>query len=266
MKCKVCDGETKYRFTQKLLKKYDVEYFQCEQCEFIQTEKPYWLKEAYSTAIANLDLGLIYRNLILAPKVDLLIQLFFNTNSKFLDYGGGYGMMVRMMRDKGYDFYRQDNYCENLFAQNFDIKDFPADFKNFELVTAFEVFEHLEKPAEDIAAISLYSKNILFSTEILPDKNVRPESWWYFAPETGQHISLYAEKSLQVLAKQLKVHYYKISNGLHLFSEKPLSLNKFFRIEKNRLYRWWFYKYAYHSKPSLLFSDINAVAGRNLFN
>ncbi len=267
MNCNICGGELKNVFVQKVLKKYDVGYFQCKKCFFIQTEKPYWLNEAYSSAIASLDLGLVYRNLMLAPKVDLIIQLFFNTNSNFLDYGGGYGLMVRMMRDKGYNFYRQDNYCENLFAQHFDINDLPDDGKmNFELITTFEVFEHLENPAEDISAMLAYSKNILFSTEILPDKNIRPENWWYFAPETGQHISLYSEESLQLLASKLKVHYFKISDGLHLFSEKQISLGMFSKIEKNRFYRWWFYKYKYHRKPGLLFSDINKVAGRNLFN
>ena len=26
-------------------------------------------------------------------------------------------MLVRMMRDNGFNFYRQDTYCENLFAK-----------------------------------------------------------------------------------------------------------------------------------------------------
>lgn len=267
MNCKICSSTSKHIFTQKVLAKYDVKYFQCSKCFFIQTEQPYWLKEAYSSAITNLDLGLVYRNQLFVPKVDLIIQLFCDIDSRFLDYGGGYGLMVRMMRDKGYDFYRQDNYCDNLFAKDFDLNDLPIERKkNFELVSAFEVFEHLENPLDDVKAISLYSNNILFSTEILPNKSVRPDNWWYFSPETGQHISLYSEESLQALSNKLGLHYHKISNGLHLFSAKQFSLEKFFKIEKNRFYKWWFYKYEYQQKSTLLFTDINKIAGRNLFN
>jgi hypothetical protein len=50
---------------------------------------------------------------------------------------GGYGMFVRLMRDGGFDFHREDPLCDNLFAQGFDRQDDGT----FELVTAFEVFE-----------------------------------------------------------------------------------------------------------------------------
>jgi len=30
---------------------------------------------------------------------------------------------VRLMRDEGYNFYRQDVYCENIFAKSFDVED-----------------------------------------------------------------------------------------------------------------------------------------------
>ncbi len=50
-------------------------------------------------------------------------------------------MFVRLMRDNGFDFYRSDRQCENLFAKGFEAS---LDVSpSYELLTAFEVFEHL---------------------------------------------------------------------------------------------------------------------------
>src|ERR1700744_2069789 len=142
MSCKICEHPVSLLFNKKILGKYDVGYYQCSHCGFMQTEEPYWLNEAYQNAITALDVGLASRNLILAPMVETIIKAFFNSNGMFLDYGGVYGLLVRMLRDKGLQFYREDKFCENLFAKSFDITDFPGT-PPFELVTAFELFEHL---------------------------------------------------------------------------------------------------------------------------
>ncbi len=55
---KITAGQTKLLFTAKVLGKYDVQYYQCVITGFIQTEEPYWLEEAYSSAITKLDIGL----------------------------------------------------------------------------------------------------------------------------------------------------------------------------------------------------------------
>ena len=102
--------------------KYDVTYYQCESCRFIQTEQPYWLNEAYSSAITHLDIGLLSRNLYLMNEIPRLIDGLFPESKRYLDFGGGYGVFVRLMRDLGYDFFRFDTYCENIFADFFDIK------------------------------------------------------------------------------------------------------------------------------------------------
>ena len=75
MNCKICDNNTNPIFKTKVLNKYDVEYFKCTQCSFIQTEKPYWLDESYSNAITQLDIGLANRNYDLAKKTSLMNQL-----------------------------------------------------------------------------------------------------------------------------------------------------------------------------------------------
>ena len=117
MRCKICEQETERIFKLKVLNKYDVAYFQCKNCGFIQTERPFWLKEAYSEAVSALDTGVISRNLALVDLTTKIIYKSYDFSEKFLDYGGGYGIFVRLMRDRGFDFYRYDKHCSNLFAK-----------------------------------------------------------------------------------------------------------------------------------------------------
>lgn len=61
MLCNICKNETNYIFSSKIMGKKNIKYFQCPSCYFIQTEKPTWLNEAYSSAIATSDLTIIER-------------------------------------------------------------------------------------------------------------------------------------------------------------------------------------------------------------
>jgi 2-polyprenyl-3-methyl-5-hydroxy-6-metoxy-1,4-benzoquinol methylase len=140
------------------------------------------------------------------------------------------------MRDKGFDFYRQDVYCKNLFAKSFDISDIKMDGK-FELLTAFEVFEHLTNPNEELKKMLQLSDNIFFSTELVPKGVVNKDDWWYFIPETGQHIALHTVSSLKHLAKQHNLNFYSNGKNLHLLTKKKLKAKAFkllmnFRIAK----------------------------------
>ncbi len=120
MICKICNQKAKQIFTAHVLNKYDISYFYCEHCGFLQTEEPYWLDEAYKDSINISDTGYIQRNILLSEKLTVLLSLFFDKNGKFLDYAGGYGVFVRMMRDVGFDFYWDDKYTTNLFARGFE--------------------------------------------------------------------------------------------------------------------------------------------------
>ena len=83
MKCKVCHLPAKKIFSSQILYKYNIEYFQCSSCGFIQTEDPYWMEEAYSDAIADLDVGLVGRNVELSELATPLIYKHFDSSAKF---------------------------------------------------------------------------------------------------------------------------------------------------------------------------------------
>ncbi|RZM21379.1 MAG: class I SAM-dependent methyltransferase [Pedobacter sp.] len=254
MVCKVCGGQSTACMEAHLLGKYQVVYYQCNTCQFIQTEHPYWLPEAYSSAIASLDIGLVQRNQIAAGIIQSIITKWFDPAGKFVDYGGGYGMLVRMMRDRGFDFYRYDTYCENLFAQTFEAIQ-PINTPTYTLLTAFEVFEHLVDPVSDIATMQQYSNNILFSTALQPTNwKPSPDSWWYVLPETGQHISLYTTKSLQILAEQRGLNFISGYNDMHLMSERPVS-QRWFRTLTNWRGSQLYNLLSRSRRPSLLDTD-----------
>lgn len=231
---KITGGPTKFLFAAKVLGKYDVKYFQCEQTGFIQTEDPYWLDEAYSSAIATLDLGLMMRNENMCRDVERIISRDFDPDGKFLDYAGGYGIFTRLMRDRGFDFYHTDKYCENIFAQHFDLKDCGLN-DGFELLTAFEVFEHLVSPLEEVEHLLNYSNTILFSTEMVPPgTNMEPNSWWYFVPEIGQHIAFYTEESLRYIAQKFGCNFFTNGSNLHLITKRQFDHNLMFKAKRDR--------------------------------
>jgi glycosyltransferase involved in cell wall biosynthesis len=236
MKCKICESKSLKFANSKILNKYYIDYFQCSSCGFIQTEEPYWLQEAYSSPIAKSDVGLVFRNTNFSQMTSDLIFKIFAHEAKFLDYGGGYGLFVRMMRDFGFDFYWYDTFCPNLFAQGFEAEQ--QEDTCYELVTAFEVFEHFVNPLSEIEKILKFSRNILFSTELLPESNPKPHEWWYYALEEGQHISLYTKDALLFIAKKFSLNFYSKGSTLHLLTEKKLSdsqIETLFSIEQIEL-------------------------------
>lgn len=227
MECKICSSKTSIFGSAVLLKKYRIQYFQCDLCGFLQTEEPYWFQEAYGEAIARSDVGLVSRNVAFSEVAQSLISVFFDSAGKFLDYGGGYGLLVRMMRDKGFDYYWYDKWCENLFAKTFEASH--AGTQSFELLTAFEVFEHLSHPLDELREMLTFSKNILFSTELLPMHAPSLGEWPYYCLEHGQHVSFYTHSSLLALAKRFDLNLYSDRRLLHMFTEKEIPLF-FFRL------------------------------------
>ncbi len=230
MKSKITGGETRFLFRVVILNKYEVNYYKCIDTGYIQTEEPYWLAEAYSSTITKLDVGLVHRNISMAKVVEKIIFEQFNADKMFLDYAGGYGLFTRIMRDKGYNFYNTDKYCENIFAEYHDLQQLEPNTK-FEIITAFEVFEHLIDPLVEIAEIFKATDNLLFSTEIIPNNITKPEDWWYFIPETGQHISFYTIPSLEKIAAHFNKYFYSDGKSVHLFSSKKINANPFATYE-----------------------------------
>ena len=218
MKCKICQSPSRIFGKAKVIQKHLISFYQCDQCGFMQSESPYWLDESYSTTITKSDIGMLGRNLQMADVTKRLLLMCFPVTGKFVDYGGGYGLFVRLMRDQGFDFYRHDPLCENIFAEGFDA---PTDDK-YDLLTAWEVFEHLVDPMPEIETMLSYSENLLFSTTLLPRSPKPLDQWWYYGLEHGQHVSFYTYETLQFVAKKHNLKLHHSSGSVHWMGRKQI--------------------------------------------
>ncbi len=217
--CRVCGAAAAPAFEATVLGRHRVRYFQCAACGYLETEEPTWLGEAYAEAINVQDTGLVVRNVRFAEETALLLFHFFDRRGRFVDYAGGTGLFTRLMRDAGFDFRWLDKHATNVHARGFEAA--PGDGP-VELVTSFESFEHFVNPVEELERMLALSRNVLFSTELLPSPRPDPGSWWYYGLEHGQHIGFFERRTLERLAagRGLRLHAF---GPLHLFTERALS-------------------------------------------
>lgn len=251
--CEICQSNMMSFDEGRVFGKYTVTYDLCSSCGFVQTEEPYWLDEAYSDAIVSADIGLVGRNMENARFVAAICAVCLPECHTALDYGGGYGMFVRMMRDAGYNFEWYDRYCDNLFAKHFEKRK-----DHYDLVTAFELFEHLPHPVKEVEELIDLGDHLLFTTALLPSPPPKVADWWYYAPHAGQHISFYTRRSLELLAKRFGRRYVGYRD-IHLFAKTSVPQWKFvmairFAAVVNRLYR----------RESLLAADYHSITGMRI--
>jgi hypothetical protein len=175
--------------------------------------EPDWLEEAYSSAISQLDVGLLERCRQLANVTAAVLTTQRLGRGQCLDFGGGYGTLTRMMRDRGYRYHHLDPHCQNVFAAGFE-----ADLtRRWDVVTAFEVLEHLPDPVSTLRGIMDSTDFLLTTTQVLPSPTPAPGSWAYYSPESGQHITLYSVKGLQAVAERLGVRLTTSGRLVHAF-------------------------------------------------
>lgn len=215
-KCRICGSESNFAFSQPVLGR-PVRYFDCGVCGYVQTETPYWLEKAYADPIDELDTGIMWRNGLNVSRVLNTLAAVHRLEGRVLDHAGGHGILVRMLRDAGVEAHWDDKYCRNILSRGFE-----ADDKPYDLVTAFEVFEHLEDPLRELEGMLTRAPHALLSTELITSRQTPEASWWYYGPEHGQHVGFFREKTLDHLAQRLGCHHQTDGRSLHLFSRRPI--------------------------------------------
>ncbi len=252
MNCVICGNESEPVFKATILRKYDVPFSYCSTCNFVGTEEPFWLEEAYREPINVTDTGILQRNISISEMAASILYFFFDRNAKYLDYAGGYGIFVRLMRDIGFDFCWHDPYSKNLLARGFEYENTDT----IHLITSFESFEHFPRPMDEIRKMLAISPNLLFTTELLPNPVPKPCDWWYYGFEHGQHISFYSINTLQLIAQKFDLEFYTNGVNLHLFTAKKLN-RKYFKLLMKYHTKHWLYEHVKKSMNSKTVNDMH---------
>jgi 2-polyprenyl-3-methyl-5-hydroxy-6-metoxy-1,4-benzoquinol methylase len=132
---------------------------------------------------------------------------------KHLDFGGGNGQLSQLLREANWQSFSMDPF--------FDQASRPDIFSKFNLITAFEVFEHHPNPIELIDKLhSLLSPNgLIFFSTLISDQEIvsgKKLDWWYAAPRNG-HISLFSRASLKILGERHGMRLYSLSENFHCY-------------------------------------------------
>jgi len=132
---------------------------------------------------------------------------------RHLDYGGGNGLLSQVLCDQGWNSHSYDPFVNREVS--------PNELGKFNLITAFEVFEHVpdvSRLMQDLSML-LASPGIIFFSTLLSNSHIKPNeriTWWYASPRNG-HISLFSNDSLCHLAEKSGFSFGSFSEGAHVF-------------------------------------------------
>lgn len=216
--CRVC-GATSAADHPVRIRGREVELYRCSACDLLFFPDPDWLDEAYADPISEVDIGLPARCLNVARVSEALVRGERLGDLPALDYGGGYGLMTRFVRDRGIDMRTYDPYAKNLFAQGYE----GSPDGQYGLIALVEVLEHLTDPLEVVTELARHAQLLLVSTILVPPGLRNLRDWWYLLPDLGQHITFYSEQSMRELGRRAGLQLTTNHDGVHVFHRRPLS-------------------------------------------
>lgn len=199
---------------------WTVAYVLCAQCGFCYAPELWaWSPAQFREHIYNdgyIQVDPDYAGVRPKANAANLTRLFGDHANaiRHLDFGGGDGLLAAQLRQAGWDSSSYDPFV--------DLEVAPGELGKFDLITAFEVFEHVpDVDALMTAMLALLAPGgvILFST-MVSDGQIgqgQPLDWWYAAPRNG-HISLFSRRSLGVLGARYGLHMMSFSPGFHLYT------------------------------------------------
>ena len=208
-------------------------YFLCEQCGFcFAPEFSEWKKEDFEQKIYNNDYVLVDPEYVEIRPNGCARNLMGMMGDKalgirHLDYGGGSGLLSEILRKAGWHSTSYDPFVDR------DVN--PSDLGKYDLITAYEVFEHVPDVTLLISTLSLLlvQDGIILFTTVLSDGNISVHKridWWYASPRNG-HISLFSSKSLAIFGAMEGFRFNSSSTSFHvLWRTIPLWAKHIFQV------------------------------------
>jgi methyltransferase family protein len=196
-----------------------VAYWLCADCGFcFAPEMARWSREELLSRVYNDDYVRHDPDSVeLRPTENAkLLERLFGAHKgaiRHLDYGGGKGLLSRLLRDAGWDSTSYDPF----FDRGVELRG----LGKFSLVTAFEVIAHLpnvNRLMDEIYGLLADEALVLFST-VVSDGHIMPGlplDWWYAAPGKG-HISLHSRLSLTMLGAKRGFRFASLSEVAHVY-------------------------------------------------
>ncbi len=130
---------------------------------------------------------------------------------KHCDYGAGNGLLSQLLRDSG--------YVSKAFDPFYGVNEISAGEK-FNLITAFEVFEHHPRPHELFTNIFNLCEDecLIFATTLTSDNYLETDgiNWQYLLPRNG-HVSIYSRLTLSAIARHYNYEFLSVNELSHLF-------------------------------------------------
>lgn len=223
MKCILCEA-----MMEKFLFKNSYWIYRCPACAFAQTDlnKDYdlFVKEHYSrgyflgdptrSAYVNYELD---KPVIVKNMKKFLSQIQKRKPSgKLLDVGCAYGYFIELARSAGYDAYGFDpseyavTQAKKLVGpaavQEGTVQDVAYKPNSFDVITLFDVFEHLQDPVADLTKLRSLLKNdgiIVIATGNTQSAASRifGRRWTFYIPP--QHLSFFNKTNLSTFLTQI---------------------------------------------------------------
>ncbi len=239
MKCILCSSRM-----EKFLFKNGYWLYRCPDCQFAQTDlaknyitfvkdhysKGYFLGDPTRSAYANyeLDKPMIVRNM--RKFLGKILQK--KKSGKLLDVGCAYGYFVELAQSAGFDAYGFDPSAyavsqarklvgKSRIAQG-TISEVRYKENTYDVITLFDVFEHLQDPVTDLKKLRRMLKPdgiIIIATGNAQSfaAKVFGRRWTFYIPP--QHLSFFTKANLQTFMSQVglfPVEWFGIGKWLSL--------------------------------------------------
>tara|TARA_B100000886_G_C20375244_1_gene471498 strand:+ start:302 stop:1138 length:837 start_codon:yes stop_codon:yes gene_type:complete len=209
-------------YLKDMLTGVPVHYYQCSNCKLIFSKNfdnfcsNDWIKFIYNEDYFKL-LDTDYKYIRPMYHARLIMSMIGKNKKDFkcLDYGGGNGALTNLLNENGYNFVSYDPY---------DVQDIDVNSsEKFNLISCFEVLEHAADPLATLIELFQFGTedSIYIASTQLSDNFCDHEKrcgWSYVAPRNG-HVTIFSQKTMNFISEKFGLNYFKIGNGLHLFSK-----------------------------------------------